>query len=197
MPETKKLSYNEGGSLPSSAPSWALSASKRIQEKLSSTGSISQAKPPPNVSRVLLHSCCGPCSGAMVEEMQASSIKEVVVFFYNPNIHPRKEYLIRKEENKRYCQRLSIKFIDVDYDVEKWYERTKGLEYDPERGQRCTECFDMRMERTALYAFENDFQAIATTNSTSRWKDEKQVDDSGFRAAEKYEGIKYWQYMAI
>lgn len=126
--------------------------------------------------------------------MQASSIKEVVVFFYNPNIHPRKEYLIRKEENKRYCQRLSIKFIDVDYDVEKWYERTKGLEYDPERGQRCTECFDMRMERTALYAFENDFQAIATTNSTSRWKDEKQVDDSGFRAAEKYEGIKYWQY---
>jgi predicted adenine nucleotide alpha hydrolase (AANH) superfamily ATPase len=57
--------------------------------------------------------------------------------------------------------------------------------------------FDMRMERTALYAFENDFQAIATTNSTSRWKDEKQVDDSGFRAAEKYEGIKYWQYMAI
>ena len=55
-------------------------------------------------------------------------------------------------------------FIDVDYDVEKWYERTKGLEYDPERGQRCTECFDMRIERTALYAFENGFQAIATKN---------------------------------
>lgn len=69
------------------------------------------------------------------------------------------------------------------------------MEYDPERGHRCTECFDMRMERTALYAHEHGFQAIATTNSTSRWKDEKQVDESGFRAAARYDGtIKYWQY---
>ncbi len=70
----------------------------------------------------------------------------------------------------------------------------KGLEYDPERGQRCTECFDMRMERAALYAHEHEFHAIATTNSTSRWKDMKQVDVSGFRAAAKYEGLKYWSY---
>lgn len=70
----------------------------------------------------------------------------------------------------------------------------KGMEYDPERGHRCTECFDMRMERTALYAHEHGFHAIATTNSTSRWKDGKQVDDSGFRCAAKYEGLKYWAY---
>jgi len=130
----------------------------------------------------------------MVEEMQASSVNEVVVFFYNPNIHPRKEYEIRKEENKEYCKRIGVEFVDVDYDVENWYERMKGLEYDPERGKRCTECFDMRMERTALYAHEYGFQAIATTNSTSRWKDERQVDESGFRAADKYDGIKYWRY---
>lgn len=68
------------------------------------------------------------------------------------------------------------------------------MEYDPERGHRCTECFDMRMERTALYAHENGFDAIATTNSTSRWKDSKQVDDSGFRCAFKYEGLQYWSY---
>jgi len=69
------------------------------------------------------------------------------------------------------------------------------MEYDPERGHRCTECFDMRMERAALYAHEHGFHAIATTNSTSRWKDEKQVDASGFRAAARYNGLKYWQYL--
>jgi len=120
-------------------------------------------------------------------------LEEVVVFFYNPNIHPRKEYEIRKEENKRFCERLSIKFIDVDYDPDSWYTRTKGMEYDPERGRRCTSCFDMRMERTALYASQHGFHAIATTNATSRWKDAKQVDGSGYKAVEKYDGLlQYW-----
>jgi hypothetical protein len=68
----------------------------------------------------------------------------------------------------------------------------KGMEYDPERGHRCTECFDMRMERAALYAHEHGFDAIATTNATSRWKDVKQVDDSGQRAAARYNGLAYW-----
>lgn len=193
MPENQ-LSYNEGAALPPDAPEWAVSASQRIQEKLATTGKISQAAPPPGCTRVLLHSCCAPCSGAMVEEMQATDIDEVVVFFYNPNIHPKKEYEIRKEENKEFCKRIGVQFVDCDYDVENWYSRMKGMEYDPERGNRCTECFDMRMERAALYAHENGFHAIGTTNSTSRWKDEKQVDESGFRAAARYEGIKYWQY---
>ena len=123
-----ELSYSEGSSLkvPPTAPEWAISASKRIQQKLSETGKISTAKPPPGVSRVLLHSCCAPCSGAMVEEMQASEVEEVVVFFYNPNIHPRKEYEIRKEENKEYCKRIGVEFIDCDYDVKNWYSRMKG-----------------------------------------------------------------------
>lgn len=196
------LSYSEGATLPQDAPDWARSASQRIQEKLSRStngegggGQISQATPPEGVSRVLLHSCCAPCSGAMVEEMLASSkVEEVVVFFYNPNIHPKKEYEIRKQENKDYCERIGVKFVDCDYDVENWYSRMKGMEYDPERGRRCSECFDMRMERTALYAHEHGFHAIATTNSTSRWKDERQVDASGIRAASRYPGLKYWQY---
>lgn len=128
-----------------------------------------------------------------VEEMCSSSkLENITVFFYNPNIHPRKEYEIRKEENKRFCNQLSIPFIDADYDPDNWYIRMKGMEYDPERGKRCTECFDMRMERTALYAHEHGFDAIATTNATSRWKDAKQVDESGYRAAARYEGLKYW-----
>jgi predicted adenine nucleotide alpha hydrolase (AANH) superfamily ATPase len=99
-----------------------------------------------------------------------------------------------QEENKEYCKRIGVEFIDCDYDVKNWYSRMKGMEYDPERGHRCTECFDMRMERAALYAHEHGFHAIATTNSTSRWKDMKQVDESGFRAAARYDGVKYWSY---
>ena len=68
------------------------------------------------------------------------------------------------------------------------------MEFDPERGRRCTECFDMRMERTSLYAHEHGYDAIATTNATSRWKEAKQVNDSGYRAASRYEGLVYWAY---
>ena len=71
-----------------------------------------------------------------------------------------------------------------------------GMEYDPERGRRCTMCFDMRMERTALYAYENGFKYFTTTNATSRWKDVNQVNDSGRKAALKYQdnNIQYWEY---
>jgi predicted adenine nucleotide alpha hydrolase (AANH) superfamily ATPase len=185
------LKYHEGGTLPENAPDWAVAASERIQQRTQRTPTLLLA--PEGVKRVLLHSCCAPCSGAMVEEMCSSeAIDKVTVFFYNPNIHPKREYEIRKEENKKWCARLGVEFIDCDYDADRWYERMKGMEFDPERGGRCTECFDMRMERAALYAHEHGYGAIATTNATSRWKDVKQVDDSGFRAAARYEGLKYW-----
>lgn len=149
--------------------------------------------PPEGVRKVLLHSCCAPCSGAMVEEMCSNEqLDQVTVFFYNPNIHPRREYDIRKDENKRFCEKLGIEFVDVDYDVQTWYDRVQGMEFDPERGRRCTECFDMRMERTALYAHEHGYDAIATTNATSRWKDAEQVDGSGYRAAARYPNLVYW-----
>lgn len=116
----------------------------------------------------------------------------VTVFFYNPNIHPRTEYEIRKEENKRYAHKLGIPFVDLDGDVDEWYRRAKGMEFCPERGARCTMCFDMRLERTALYAYEHGFDSFTTTNATSRWKDEAQVNGSGVRAAAKYPGVEYW-----
>ena len=182
------------GTLSTSAPDWAVAASERLRIQREK-GLGKTAIPPPGVKRVLLHSCCAPCSGAMVEEMCASDkLEKVTVFFYNPNIHPRKEYEIRKEENKRFCADLGIEFVDCDYDVDAWYERVKGMEYDPERGRRCTVCFDMRMERTALYAHEHGYDAIATTNATSRWKCAEQVDGSGQRAADKYPGLHYWAY---
>ena len=109
--------------------------------------------------KLLLHSCCAPCSGEVMEAISASGI-EYTIFFYNPNIHPKKEYEIRKNENIRFAEKLGIPIVDADYDVDNWYERAKGMEYEPERGKRCTMCFDMRFERTALYAYEHGFESM-------------------------------------
>ena len=143
------------------------------------------------VRKVLLHSCCAPCSGAMVEAMVDEG-HDVTIFFYNPNIHPKKEYEMRKEENKRFASELGIPFLDLDGDVDEWYRRAKGMEFCPERGARCSMCFDMRLERTALHASEHGFDSFTTTNATSRWKDEAQVNASGYKAAAKYDGVEYW-----
>lgn len=144
-------------------------------------------------NRVLLHSCCAPCAGDLMERMQESGI-DLTIFFYNPNIHPKKEYEIRKNENKRFAEKLGIPFIDADYDVQNWFKRAKGLEWEPERGARCTACFDMRFERTALEAYEKGFKTITSSLGISRWKNMEQINDSGLRAASHYEGINYWTY---
>jgi predicted adenine nucleotide alpha hydrolase (AANH) superfamily ATPase len=144
-------------------------------------------------NKLLLHSCCAPCVGDLMERMIESGI-ELTIFFYNPNIHPKKEYLIRKEENIRFAEKLNIPFIDADYDVQNWFLRAKGLEQAPERGERCTKCFDMRFERTALYAHENGFKLISSSLGISRWKNMDQINDCGTRAAANYPDIAYWTY---
>lgn len=143
--------------------------------------------------KLLLHSCCAPCSGEVMEAMIASEI-DFTIFFYNPNIHPKKEYDLRKDENIRFAEKFGIPFIDADYDVDNWFERAKGMEMEPERGIRCTMCFDMRFERTALYAFENGFPLITSSLGISRWKNMEQINDCGERAAAHYPGISYWTY---
>lgn len=148
---------------------------------------------PAATEKVLLHSCCAPCSGEVMEAIYASGIK-FDIFFYNPNIHPLKEYEIRKLENIRFAREIGIKFIDADYDKDNWFERIRGLEKEPERGKRCTECFDMRFERTALYAQENNYQVITSCLGISRWKDMQQINASGERAASRYPNLRYWTY---
>ncbi|MDA7541706.1 epoxyqueuosine reductase QueH [Gammaproteobacteria bacterium] len=148
---------------------------------------------PKENSNLLLHSCCAPCAGEIMEALAASNIK-TTVYFYNPNIHPIEEYEIRKNENKRFCDKLGFECIDGDYDKDNWFERIKGLEDEPERGKRCTQCFDMRFERSALFAQENGFGVYATTLGISRWKDMEQINSSGLRAAKRYEDVSYWDF---
>lgn len=148
---------------------------------------------PGEENKVLMHSCCAPCSGPLIEKMAESGI-DLTIFFYNPNIHPKKEYVLRKKENIRYAEKLGLDFIDADYDVQNWFTRAKGMENEPERGTRCTMCFDMRFERTALYAYENDFKIITSSLGISRWKNMQQINDCGIKAASHYDGVKYWTY---
>ena len=150
-------------------------------------------KPPDTAGNILLHSCCAPCAGDVMNELTRSGI-EYTILFYNPNIHPRKEYQIRKDENKRYADKLQKSFVDIDYDRDNWFRRTKGYEMEPERGYRCTLCFDMRFERTALYAAENDFEVFTSTLGTSRWKNLEQINSCGVRAANMYDDLTYWTY---
>jgi predicted adenine nucleotide alpha hydrolase (AANH) superfamily ATPase len=148
---------------------------------------------PNSANKLLLHSCCAPCSGEVMEALLASDI-DFSIFFYNPNIHPVQEYEIRKEENIKFAEKHNIPFIDADYDKDNWFERVKGLEWEPERGKRCTVCFDMRFERTALYAHEHGFPVISSSLGISRWKDMNQINTSGVRAASRYEDVTYWTY---
>ena len=148
---------------------------------------------PGREKKLLLDSCCAPCAGEIMEAVAESKI-DTTVFFYNPNIHPQEEYEIRKEENIRFCEKLGFNFIDADYDKDNWFKRIKGLEDEPERGARCTQCFDMRFERSALFAQENNFKVYATTLGISRWKDMNQINSSGQRAADRYEEVKYWDF---
>lgn len=148
---------------------------------------------PDGSRRVLLHSCCAPCCADIMQEMQRSGI-ELTVLFYNPNIQPRGEYELRKTENKRFADALGIAFVDLDYDQDNWFQRVKGLENEPERGARCTVCFDLRFERSALYAVEHGFSVFTSSLGISRWKDMNQINGCGERAAARFDGLSYWTF---
>ena len=148
---------------------------------------------PEGHTSMVLHSCCAPCSAEVIDAIRASGI-EMVVFFYNPNIHPLQEYELRKQENIRYCQQHGIEFIDADYDTDNWFARVEGLEWEPERGKRCTACFDMRFERTALFAHEHGYSLFSSSLAISRWKNMTQINDCGVRAANKYPDMHYWTF---
>ena len=145
--------------------------------------------------KILLHSCCAPCSSAVIERLIDRF--DVVVFYYNPNIYPEEEYLKRKAEQIRYIEILSkkygkdrISFLDCDYEAEKFYSAVKGLEAEREGGARCLVCFRLRLEKTARTARENGFDLFSTTLTVSPHKNSSIILGIG-RELEKSEGIKF------
>ena len=148
---------------------------------------------PNNIRKVLLHSCCAPCSGAIVEKIHKTGI-EMTIFFYNPNIYPQKEYERRKNEHVKFAKKLGVKLVDGDYDNNAWLNLTRGLEKEPERGKRCEACFKMRMKRTAKYAYDQGFKVFTSSLGISRWKDFEQVSCAGKEAARLFPNLQYWEY---
>jgi len=146
-----------------------------------------------NKQRVLLHSCCAPCVCSIMETLKKSNI-EYTVFFYNPNIDSKYEYQLRKKENIRYAKKINIPFIDADYDNLSWLKAIKGLEKEPERGKRCTVCFEFRLTKAAEFASKNNFRLFTSSLGISRWKDFKQVTECGASAASLFPSLKYWAY---
>lgn len=146
--------------------------------------------------KLLLHSCCGPCSTAVIERLMNEY--EITVFFYNPNITDMEEYVRRREAQLIVIDRFNgmnecrnkIGFMEGRYEPDVFYEKVSGLEKEPEGGKRCSVCFSARLEETALTARMNCFDTFTTTLTVSPHKDYDTISRIGNMLAVKY-GIGY------
>ena len=141
------------------------------------------------MDKLLLLSCCAPCSVGVITDL-AQQGQDFAVMFFNPNIRPREEYLRRLDENKRVCAELNVPFIEGDYVPELWQQATKGLENEPEKGRRCDVCFYLRLKKGAEYAKAHGFTRITSVFGISRFKDFDQVCRAG-KKVENETGIPY------
>jgi len=146
---------------------------------------------PGGETRVLLHTCCAPCSGAIIETLVKNGIRPVI-FFSNSNITPFEEYAKRRAEVYRYAEAFGLEVIDDDYDHADWRRITRGLEHEPERGARCLQCFRYRLVRAARYASTHGYRVLTTALASSRWKDLAQVDEAGSYACSLFPNVIWW-----
>lgn len=141
---------------------------------------------------LLLHTCCAPCSTAVIERL--SNYFDITVFYYNPNIEPYEEYLKRKEEQKRLLKEYKsvrhIKFLDCDYENEEFSKFANNLAENHEGGKRCMLCFHLRLKKTAHTALVNNFDYFGTSLTVSPYKNAYAINNIGL-ALEKKQGVKY------
>lgn len=144
------------------------------------------------VPRLLLHSCCAPCSSYVLE--YRSRYFEITVFYYNPNIYPPEEFGKRVEEQKRLIAQLPaehpISFLDGPYEPERFYEMARGLEQVPEGGERCFKCYRLRLTETAEMARAGKYDYFTTTLSISPLKNAEKLNEIGGQLAKDY-GVDY------
>lgn len=144
------------------------------------------------VPRLLLHSCCAPCSSYVLEYL--SRYFEITVFYYNPNIYPPEEFGKRVEEQKRLIAQLPaahpISFLDGPYEPERFYEMARGLEQVPEGGERCFKCYRLRLTETAEMARAGKYDYFTTTLSISPLKNAEKLNEIGGQLAKDY-GVDY------
>lgn len=152
-------------------------------------------EPPCGVSRIVLHSCCAPCSSAIIEALLYNGITPCI-YYYNPNIYPEDEYRKRKDEITAYAGKLGLEIVDGDYDHGSWLAAAlsvSGREDEPERGSRCLDCFTHRLLKTAQFTREKGYRVFTTTLASSRWKDINQIVAAGKVAAESAGDVVFWE----
>lgn len=171
---------------------FALLITEKVRELSMKTEGLTVTAPG-GAARVLLHTCCAPCSSAIVECLLRSGITPVI-YYCNPNIYPEEEYLIRKNECSRYAASLGLEIVDADYDHGAWLAGVTrmaseagvgNIASEPERGGRCLQCFKFRLLKAAEYAAENGFSVLSTTLASSRWKSLDQINAAGRWAVER------------
>lgn len=159
---------------------------RREQEKI--LAGFDGARPP----RLLLHSCCAPCSSAVLEFL--SQYMEITVFYFNPNIYPEEEFLHRINEQKRLIAELPcknpVKFTERGWQSDRFYEAVRGLEDVPEGGERCFACYRLRLEETAKLAAAEGYDWFTTTLSVSPYKNAEKLNEIGAELAERY-GVRH------
>ena len=138
--------------------------------------------------RLLLHSCCGPCSAPVLEYL--TQYFDVTLFWYNPNIWPQEEFDLRLEEQQKLIRAMGlekqVRVVCRPRNSEAWYRATEGLEHEPEGGTRCTECFRLRLREAAAYAAENGFDCYCSTLTLSRHKDPLRINALGEQFEEEF-----------
>ena len=140
------------------------------------------------MKKMLLHSCCSPCSTAVIDVLKDEY--DITIYYYNPNIDTSDEYSLRLNEQKRYCKMLGIEVLDDGYLQEDFYCVTKGLESEKEGGARCSQCFRLRLAKTALKAKELGFDCFGTTLTVSPYKNATVINSIG-KEIEKQHGVEF------
>ncbi len=139
--------------------------------------------------KLLLHSCCAPCSSYVLEYL--SNFFHITIYYYNPNISQEEEYKKRVEEQQRLIRELPVKnpihFLQGKYEPERFYELSKGLEQSPEGGERCFRCYELRLRETAILAKEQGFDYFTTTLSISPLKNAAKLNEIGAMISHKYD----------
>lgn len=138
--------------------------------------------------KLLLHSCCAPCSTRALELL--ADAFELTVYYYNPNIEPRAEYDKRLSEQARLLERKGIALAEGEWDPAPFLEKARGREGEREGGARCLLCYEMRLSGAAMYAKEHGFDYFATTLTVSPHKNAQKLNEIGFRLAQEV-GIRF------
>lgn len=139
--------------------------------------------------KIVLHACCGICSGYPVSYLKDAGY-HVCVYFYNPNIYPEEEYIKRLDAEKNLCSHFKVELFEDVYDTESFYKCAEGLENEPEKGRRCFECFRLRLEKTAQFCLEKGIKNFTTSIVISPHKDFQTLSAIGNEIAKKY-GLNY------